>query len=90
MTEQELITASGGEICGGAVIAVIGGKNTVLGKRGPGGVFNLTLDGVKFVEDYTPTEAPKETKAPKKAKAEEAKSHDLSLDELVETADKLG
>lgn len=92
MTEQEIIEASGGELCGGVLVARINDKNVALGKRAPGGQFHLTLDGVAFAEAYVakPATAPKEVKASKKGKADDGKSHDLSFDELVETAEKLG
>lgn len=93
MTEQELLEASGGEIIGGAVIAMVEGKHTVLGKRGPGGVFNLTGEGVFFVESLKGAPAQEQVAETakvskprsKKAQAEQAAGTETPAETATET-----
>lgn len=72
VTYEDLIEASGGEMCGGDVLARIDGKTVVLGRK-RGAVFNLTPAGEEFVSTMTQEAKPaKQPKEPKPAKAKSA------------------
>lgn len=83
---EELAKATGGEMCGGDLIARIDGKHVVLGRK-RGLVFNLTAEGEEVAANLVAAPAkPAKAEKPAKAAKAEAKGQDIKVDLTSETS----
>lgn len=86
ITYEDLLAATGGEMCGGDLLARIDDKVVVLGRK-RGSVFNLTPAGeeiARTLEDK-PANEPKAPKQPKAAKVPKPEGQEIKVDLTSDT-----